>query len=198
MPKDTFYNLPVEKRTKIIDAAIMEFSKVHYRKVTIDSIVDRAEISKGSFYQYFQNKDDLFKFIFDQIGNQKKQTLEEIKRFAEALNFRDYLMKMLAEAESYETKLVELKDKFINECPQEVRKEVLKNEIPKSNRLLEDVLVYYVEKGELRKDLNIKITAYMITTCMTNLDFFEFAAGDSLQLILGQILDVLIDGMKVV
>ncbi len=198
MPKDTFYNLPVEKRTKIIDAAIMEFSKVHYRKVTIDSIVDRAEISKGSFYQYFQNKDDLFKFIFDQIGNQKKQTLEEIKRFAEALNFRDYLMKMLAEAESYETKLVELKDKFINECPQEVRKEVLKNEIPKSNRLLEDVLVYYVEKGELRKDLNIKITAYMITTCMTNLDFFEFAAEDSLQLILGQILDVLIDGMKVV
>lgn len=196
MPKDTFFNLPEEKRMKIIDAAVGEFSKVHYKKVTIDNIVQRAEISKGSFYQYFSDKDDLYKHVFDQIGNQKKQALEDVQKYTEQLGFRDYLIKMLTEAEMHDAELIELKDKFINECPQEVRKEVLKNEIPKSNRLLEEVIACYIKKGELRKDLNVKIVAYMVTSCFTSLEFFELGKGENIRDVVIQILDVLIDGLK--
>lgn len=72
MPKDTFLNLSEEKRNRIIDSAVLEFFKAHYNKVTIDSIVNWAGISKGSFYQYFENKDDLYKYLFGEIGNYKK------------------------------------------------------------------------------------------------------------------------------
>ena len=64
MPKDTFFNLPTEKRDKIIDAAIEQFAELHYSKVTVDQIVKSAGIPKGSFYQYFENKDDLFPTIY--------------------------------------------------------------------------------------------------------------------------------------
>ncbi|WP_045520554.1 TetR/AcrR family transcriptional regulator, partial [Clostridium sporogenes] len=54
MPKKTFFYLQKEKQDRIIDSAILQFSKVHYNKVTIDSIVEGAKIPKGSFYQYFK------------------------------------------------------------------------------------------------------------------------------------------------
>ncbi|GMQ62891.1 TetR/AcrR family transcriptional regulator [Vallitalea maricola] len=199
MPKDTFFNLPEKKRSRIVDSAFLEFSKVHYKQVTIDSIVNGAGIPKGSFYQYFTNKDDLYKYLFSQIGNEKKHVLEEMKKYKEQLNFREYLIKMLEESKKFEsedTKLMELKNKFINECPQEVRKDVLKNEIPKSYRLLEEVISGYVKKGELRKDLNIKTAAYMITSCVVSLEDYEFDKEENISEVIIRIIDILINGLK--
>ena len=61
MPKDTFYNLPDEKRALIEDVAMREFATCGYDKASISRIVDTCGISKGSFYQYFLDKKDLFK-----------------------------------------------------------------------------------------------------------------------------------------
>lgn len=199
MPKDTFFNLPEKKRNRIISTAMTVFSKTHYKKVTIDSIVDDAEISKGSFYQYFEDKDDLYKYIFNQIGNQKKQVLEQIEKTKEELSFKEYVIRLLEEAERFEksdSELAELKEKFINECSQSVRKEILKNEIPKSYNLFEEVITCYIKKGELREDLNVRIAAYMITSCTTSLEYYEFNNGENIHDIFIEILDMLIDGMK--
>jgi TetR/AcrR family transcriptional regulator len=53
MPKQTFFNLPDEKRDLITDVVIDEFADNDYDKVSISRIVQRAGIAKGSFYQYF-------------------------------------------------------------------------------------------------------------------------------------------------
>lgn len=63
MPKKTFYNLSEEKKKKITDAACREFLRVPYEEVSINQIIKQAEISRGSFYQYFDDKDDLFDYI---------------------------------------------------------------------------------------------------------------------------------------
>ncbi len=199
MPKDTFFNLPEEKRNRIIDSAILEFSRMHYKKVTIDGIVGGAGIPKGSFYQYFKNKDDLYTYTFSQIGDRKKDILEKTQQYIETLSFREYLIKMLTEAKEFEdedVRLIQLKDKFINECPQEVRKQVLKNEIPKSYRLLEEVLTAYIHKGELRKDLDVKIAAYIITTSTVSLENYEFDEEEDIQNVVIRIFDFLMDSFK--
>ncbi|MCG8501318.1 MAG: TetR/AcrR family transcriptional regulator [Firmicutes bacterium] len=199
MPKDTFFNLPEEKRNRIIDAAITVFSTIHYKKVTIDSIVNSAEIPKGSFYQYFENKDDLYKYIISGIGDRKKKALDQMEKMKEQLNFRDYVIQLLEEAEKFEKKdlkLVALKDKFINECSQEIRKEVLKNEVPKSYKLLEEAITSYIEKGELRKDLDVKTAAYMITSCVIGLEYYNFKKGQTIRDLMAEILEVLVKGMK--
>ncbi len=65
MPKETFFNLPDEKKERVIDAAMDEFAERSYHKARITAIADKAGIAKGSFYQYFSDKKDLFKHIMD-------------------------------------------------------------------------------------------------------------------------------------
>lgn len=71
MPKDTFFNLPEEKKKRIIDAAIDEFSKYSFHKARITAIADKAGIAKGSFYQYFEDKKDLYKYLMELLVEKK-------------------------------------------------------------------------------------------------------------------------------
>lgn len=67
MIKRTFYNLPAEKRKKIIDVTRREFRKGNKQKITINSVIKNAGISRGSFYQYFDDKLDLVELITDDM-----------------------------------------------------------------------------------------------------------------------------------
>lgn len=80
MIKKTFYNLPYEKRKRITDAIIKEFMERPNEKVSINRIIKTAEISRGSFYQYFDDKVDLIEIItktmFDESSNKAKEILK--------------------------------------------------------------------------------------------------------------------------
>lgn len=67
MIKRTFYNLPAEKREKIIDITRKEFQKGNKRKITINTVIKKAGISRGSFYQYFDDKLDLVELVTDDM-----------------------------------------------------------------------------------------------------------------------------------
>jgi TetR/AcrR family transcriptional regulator len=71
MPKETFFNLPAEKREHITKIAIEVFGDKDYADVSISHIVARAGIAKGSFYQYFEDKDDLYGYLLDLIVQKK-------------------------------------------------------------------------------------------------------------------------------
>ena len=71
MPKETFFNLPAEKREHITNIAIDEFGSHEYADVSISRFVARAGIAKGSFYQYFADKEDLYAYLFDLILQKK-------------------------------------------------------------------------------------------------------------------------------
>ena len=63
MPTETFFNLHEEKRQRIIDAALQEFAEHTYHRASLSEIVERARIAKGSMYQYFKNKMDLYVYL---------------------------------------------------------------------------------------------------------------------------------------
>lgn len=66
MPRVTFFNLPEKKRHSLIKAAEMEFSRVPLYEASIANIVKTAGISRGSFYQYFEDKDDAYFYILNE------------------------------------------------------------------------------------------------------------------------------------
>ena len=73
MPTNTFFNLSEEKKNKIIKAANKEFARVPLEQASIKNIVEDAEIARGSFYQYFEDKQDLFEYIMSlKIGDMEK------------------------------------------------------------------------------------------------------------------------------
>ena len=63
MPFETFFNLNSEKRDKIEKAIESEFGKNSFEKVSISNIIEKAEIPRGSFYQYFKDKEDAIKYV---------------------------------------------------------------------------------------------------------------------------------------
>jgi AcrR family transcriptional regulator len=67
MPKQTFLNLPVEKRETIMNAAVEEFAEYGLENASTNRIVRNSGIAKGSFYQYFEDKQDVFMYMLDLI-----------------------------------------------------------------------------------------------------------------------------------
>ncbi|OJF91581.1 TetR/AcrR family transcriptional regulator [Alkalibacterium sp. 20] len=63
MPTQTFFNLPEDKKKRLIAGAMKEFSAKSLNEASISNIVKNAKISRGSFYQYFEDKKDLYFFL---------------------------------------------------------------------------------------------------------------------------------------
>ena len=75
MPTSTFFNLPPPKKERLLRAAIAEFSRKPFGDASINRIIQEAEISRGSFYQYFTDKNDLFHYIMGYFGGQLEKTI---------------------------------------------------------------------------------------------------------------------------
>ncbi|HPZ22566.1 MAG TPA: TetR/AcrR family transcriptional regulator [Bacillota bacterium] len=71
MPTKTFFNLSEPKRKRIFSAAVEEFASRRFSEASINQIVKEAGISRGSFYQYFTGKEDLYLYVLTEIGKEK-------------------------------------------------------------------------------------------------------------------------------
>lgn len=101
MPKDLFFKLNKEKRSQIIDSIIKEMSKYCYNDISINRIIKTANISRGSFYNYFNDKEDMVLFIIKNNGDRlfeinNNEILEEnidifskIEKFIEKILLND-------------------------------------------------------------------------------------------------------------
>ena len=66
MPKQTFFNLPEHKKKKLLESAEIEFARVPLFEASIANIIKMAGVSRGSFYQYFEDKDDIYFYLVDE------------------------------------------------------------------------------------------------------------------------------------
>lgn len=60
-----FNKLKTEKQKLILNAAIKEFSRNGFEKASTNEIVKEASISKGSLFNYFQSKKDLYEYLIE-------------------------------------------------------------------------------------------------------------------------------------
>ncbi len=65
MPSSQFLNLSNEKQQQIILASLSEFAEYGYDLASTNRIVQKAEISKGVLFKYFNDKEALFLYVFD-------------------------------------------------------------------------------------------------------------------------------------
>lgn len=81
MPKQTFYNLPIEKQMLLLKASKEEFSKNLFTEVSINKIIKDCGISRGSFYMYFDDKEDLYHYLIKTVHeNLFKGVIEIIRK----------------------------------------------------------------------------------------------------------------------
>ncbi len=58
------------KRKHIICTAIKVFSIKGYHATTVKDVVEAADVSVGTFYFYFKNKEDLFGILYDEVSEE--------------------------------------------------------------------------------------------------------------------------------
>lgn len=73
MCTETFLRLPEEKRSRFLNAAWEEFTSTRFADVSINQIIRKAKIPRGSFYQYFLDKEDLFTYLLEEVREHVKR-----------------------------------------------------------------------------------------------------------------------------
>ena len=76
---EKFFNLPIEKQERIINAGYRVFSQTSYKKSPMSEIADAAGISKSLLFHYFLNKKELYMFLWDNCAKTTVQYLTEYK-----------------------------------------------------------------------------------------------------------------------
>ena len=123
MPKSTFFNLSSEKREKIEKAIENEFGRTTFEKASISNIIENAKIPRGSFYQYFEDKEDAIKYIVKKYMKKEKEKIRNIlievdgNIFDATIEIFEYMIESVKEKDKfnlYRNILEELKKNNIN------------------------------------------------------------------------------------
>ena len=77
MVKPTFVNLPQDKKEKITQALLNEFSNHPLAEAQVARIVKEAEIARGAFYKYFEDLSDAYEYLY-------QLAMKEIHSFVKA------------------------------------------------------------------------------------------------------------------
>ena len=149
MPKSTFYNLNKDKKEKIKKAIRNEFSKNPFSKASISNIIEEAQIPRGSFYQYFEDKEDALKYILDEVAQKERKKIIDILNrnsgdiFKTSIESFDYIVnKNISEKEI----------QFLKNIVQEIKEENIDFQLPIRNNFKSTV-----EKWNINTEsLNIK------------------------------------------
>lgn len=154
------YNKPSVKRTHLIDTAKLLFYKYGIRRITIDEICAKSNVSKVTYYKYFSNKSDLVLLIRDQLVEEGFQKFDEISDLV--IPYPDKVMLMTKWRVEF---LSSMSNDFIEDIMnvvdlyQEVKKRYLRNiekaqDTGEINPDLSPELIWLVTEklGELTKD----------------------------------------------
>jgi AcrR family transcriptional regulator len=167
MPKSTFFNLPEEKREKIMESAIDEFAQYSYQKGSINRIVERAEIAKGSFYQYFEDKKDLFKYILEKSGEEKMVYLTHIIGDLDKLDFFHTIRELYIGGIRFgqeHPKLAAIADRFMKDADQQLMEEMFGDSKGKSQMVFQGLLLKGIERGEVDPKIDVELVAMLIAS----------------------------------
>lgn len=83
MPKETYFNLPEEKKNRIRDAVYELFSGLPYEKVTTRLVTQKAGIPMGSLYQYFENKDEMYLYFQTELISEMTERIDQDQSFGQ-------------------------------------------------------------------------------------------------------------------
>ncbi|MED5369632.1 MAG: TetR/AcrR family transcriptional regulator [Myxococcota bacterium] len=177
MPKQTFFNLPEPKRERILEQAVLEFSTQPYAQASLSAIVSRCGISKGSIYQYFDNKLDLYRWlIFEYISQLKLQHFREHAYDPQA-SFLDNLEAQLRQGQAWalaRPRIASLGARLWDATSDPQLLEMQQEASETSVRWMRMLLLEARSKGQLREDLDLDMGAAMVSS------FFRHAVMDIL------------------
>lgn len=214
MPTSTFFNLPEEKRQKLIDCALDEFAASDYDSASLSRIVARAGIAKGSLYQYFTDKNELYGYLLELAAARKGELMAAAGSFRSDLPVCETLRLLLEVMLTFEVKYPRLAQLGFRAA---YGKSPLPDEVlQKGRQATTGYFTALIERGqhtgELRPEVVPATAAWMLTAILNEMgnqfrarlnaqektlpaaEILDRHAGD-IQAMYQQVLAVLYDGI---
>jgi AcrR family transcriptional regulator len=151
------------KRKAILKAAADVFSKKGYIDASIKDITTEASISVGSFYSYFNNKEEILIQIFDEISNMSMKVASETSNAINDTVIEKFTSSMTSAICIYAqnkdfAKILFVKSMGINELFEKKRSEILDN-----TTLYLKMMLEHLSKNHLCVIDNIEVTSVLLT-----------------------------------
>jgi len=167
MPKETFFNLNEEKQEKVMRSAISEFSMHGFEKGNIGDIAKSAGVAKGSMYQYFENKSELFLYC---VQWSSELFIKKYTNFVDlpdkTTNFFDYLY------ESAKTLFIQMREEkdlviFLQDVFLGKYKSLMNESMEYMQKISDEYMLQFIrqgkENGYIRKDIDDKLLCLFAT-----------------------------------
>ncbi|MGV8074904.1 MAG: TetR/AcrR family transcriptional regulator [Syntrophobacteraceae bacterium] len=210
VPRETFNKLENEKKLRILDTAIDEFACQGFKQASVNRIVQKLGIAKGSIFQYFGTKEGLFGVVFEQAVSMVRGSLRRVKQETSAMDFFERIRQSLLAG-----------IRFIDEHPRVYQiylKMIFQEDFPLRTEFLQQVHLFSAEylqplvesgmqKGELRADLNVEMTVFFLDALMDRflqaycISFLDGGAGlykapaSEMEAKVGELIRLLKEGM---
>lgn len=182
MPKETFLNLDPEKQQRILEASVQEFAEHTYNEVKLSNIIKSSKIPRGSFYQYFEDKKDLFKYIFDKIAEEKMKYLSVLLLNPNEIAFFDLFRELYKGGLNFaidNPNYVRITKNLLV-----VRGDIFHELIGDGLNVAREYYINWIESdkklGRIREDVDSRLLADIVIDSTTNIAFDELNEGDTL------------------
>ncbi|NJN22682.1 MAG: TetR/AcrR family transcriptional regulator [Leptolyngbya sp. RL_3_1] len=180
MPNSTFFNLPEPKRQKIIDLAIAEFASRDYDSASISNVVKQAKIAKGSFYQYFADKKDLYLYLVELAMQQKIAFLKAAHPPQPQMGFFPHLRWLFSASTQFDLSHPAL-SQIVNRAMYgdvPFREDVLQRTQFASSGYLYDLIKGGIEQGDINASVSPDLALFVINGLSSGLrDFIPQQLG---------------------
>ena len=179
MPKLTFNNLSEEKKQRILDAAVEEFAYHSYNEVKLSRIIKESKIPRGSFYQYFEDKKDLYIYLFEIIKLKKIEYMSALLPNPENTPFLELFRQLYVQGLEFAVdnpKYVMITMYLINS-----RGSIYDEIIGDGLKLAKQWYISYIEEDKKRhriaEDVDSDLLADLVIEAVTNIAYDQIKEG---------------------
>ena len=169
MPKQTFFNLPPAKQRNIVYAALTEFTNKGYLLGSVGTIAKNATVSKGSMYQYFEDKQEFYIYLTDYVYSMIKTTMKmQLQNYIQegmslnvvAAGIKEIIWNII---DNYQSEICFLLASR-NEQEAEIRMHIEKLSNEFKQQIIEPILKKLILDGSIRQDMELE---YLILYCQS-------------------------------
>lgn len=183
MPKNTFFRLDEARREEISNSAMHLFVDNLYEDITMKMVLDSLSMHPGTFYRYFEDKDDLYCLL---IRNVTQKSAAYFNNSNEDSLFQFFLTGLFGNINGIVTEpLNELEIKLtktVLNIPENILLKIYLNVLKgESFPIIKDILRRMRVDGYLRPDIDDDLISFMFESMQFNLVMFfrEFDIKDS-------------------
>lgn len=142
---------------KLIKSALLEFGKNGYEEASLNNILKASDISKGTFYYHFKNKEELYFYLFDILFHKK------LKFFRDNLDEKIYEKDIFSILKEFcrisfefaiQNKDIELFSiQFLKDLDSPINTKMVEKYDYKNDEIYQELINRAYKKDELREDL---------------------------------------------